>query len=141
VVTSKSKNFDKVLKTKPKVDSTVNDPTDQLQQQTLHVFTPILEPWQDMQMGPPPAVPESALQVNPEAAEGKRRGKGRGKEKDCYDFTGSDHSSSSSSGSSSSGSETEEPEGQRHNVDQWALQRPSIIETHPEAAKRPRSNL
>eukprot|EP00063_Salmo_salar_P025183 XP_014000018.1 PREDICTED: zinc finger protein 512-like isoform X2 [Salmo salar] len=141
VVTSKSKNFDKVLKTKPKVHSTVNDPTDQLQQQTLHVFTPILEPWQDMQMGPPPAVPESALQVNPEAAEGKRRGKGRGKEKDCYDFTGSDHSSSSSSGSSSSGSETEEPEGQRHNVDQWALQRPSIIETHPEAAKRPRSNL
>nr|XP_046147616.1 zinc finger protein 512-like isoform X2 [Oncorhynchus gorbuscha] len=141
VVTSKSKNFDKVLKTKPKVESTVNDPTDQLQQQTLHVFTPILEPWQDMQMGPPPAVPESALQVNPEAAEGKRRGKGRGKEKDCYDFTGSDHSSSSSSGSSSSGSETEEPEGQRHNVDQWALQRPSIIETHPEAAKRPRSNL
>ncbi|XP_035650037.1 zinc finger protein 512 isoform X4 [Oncorhynchus keta] len=141
VVTSKSKNFDKVLKTKPKVLSTVNDPTDQLQQQTLHVFTPILEPWQDMQMGPPPAVPESALQVNPEAAEGKRRGKGRGKEKDCYDFTGSDHSSSSSSGSSSSGSETEEPEGQRHNVDQWALQRPSIIETHPEAAKRPRSNL
>ncbi|XP_064781270.1 uncharacterized protein LOC135505938 [Oncorhynchus masou masou] len=139
VVTSKSKNFDKVLKTKPKVHSTVNDPTDQLQQQTLHVFTPILEPWQDMQMGPPPAVPESALQVNPEAAEGKRRGKGRGKEKDCYDFTGSDHSSSSSSGSSSSGSETEEPE--RHNVDQWALQRPSIIETHPEAAKRPRSNL
>ncbi|XP_029589461.1 uncharacterized protein LOC115174761 isoform X2 [Salmo trutta] len=141
VVTSKSKKFDKVLKTKPKVHSTVNDPTDQLQQQTLHVFTPILEPWQDMQMGPPPAVPESALQVNPEAAEGKRRGKGRGKEKDCYDFTGSDHSSSSSSGSSSSGSETEEPEGQRHNVDQWALQRPSIIETHPEAAKRPRSNL
>ncbi|XP_036840985.1 zinc finger protein 512 isoform X5 [Oncorhynchus mykiss] len=141
VVTSKSKNFDKVLKTKPKVHSTVNDPTDQLQQQTLHVFTPVLEPWQDMQMGPPPAVPESALQVNPEAAEGKRRGKGRGKEKDCYDFTGSDHSSSSSSGSSSSGSETEEPEGQTHNVDQWALQRPSIIETHPEAAKRPRSNL
>ncbi|XP_038824725.1 uncharacterized protein znf512 [Salvelinus namaycush] len=141
VVTSKSKNFDKVLKTKPKVHSTVNDPTDQLQQQTLHVFTPILEPWQDMQMGPPPAVPEPALQVNPEAAERKRRGKGRGKEKDCYDFTGSDHSSSSSSGSSSSGSETEEPEGQKHNVDQWALQRPSIIETHPEAAKRPRSNL
>lgn len=71
VVTSKSKNFDKVLKTKPKVHSTVNDPTDQLQQQTLHVFTPILEPWQDMQMGPPPAVPESALQVNPEAADRK----------------------------------------------------------------------
>uniref|UniRef100_A0A4W5KQ16 Zinc finger protein 512 n=1 Tax=Hucho hucho TaxID=62062 RepID=A0A4W5KQ16_9TELE len=140
VVTSKSKNFDKVLKTKPKMHSTVDDPTDQLQQQTLHVFTPILEPWQDMQMGPPPAVPKPTLQVNPEAAEGKRRGKGRGKEKDCYDFTGSDHSSSSSSGSSSSGSETEEPEGQRHNVDQWALQRPSIIETHPEAAKRPRSN-
>ncbi|KAK6295246.1 hypothetical protein J4Q44_G00344720 [Coregonus suidteri] len=139
-VTSKSKNFDKVLKTKPKEHSTVDDPTDHLQQQTLHVFTPILESWQDMQMGPPPAVPEPAMQVNPEAAEGKRRGKGRGKEKDCYDFTGSDHSSSSNSGSSSSGSETEDPEGPRHNIDKWALQRPSIIETHPEVAKRPRSN-
>ncbi|CAB1340234.1 unnamed protein product [Coregonus sp. 'balchen'] len=139
-VTSKSKNFDKVLKTKtkPKKNRTVDEPTDQ--HQTLHVFTPVLEPWQDMQMGPPPAVPEPALQANPEAAEGKRRGKGRGKEKDCYDFTGSDHSSSSSSGSSSSESETEELEGQRHDVDQWALQRPSIIETHPDVAKQARCN-
>ncbi|KAM9551887.1 zinc finger protein 512-like isoform 2-T10 [Salvelinus alpinus] len=136
-VTSKSKNF-KVLKAKPKENSTVDDPI--VQHQTLHVFTPVLEPWQDMQMGPPPTVPEPALQVNPEAAEGKRRGKGRGKEKDCYDFTGSDHSSSSSSGSSSSESETEELDGQRHDVDQWALQRPSIIETHPDVAKQPRSN-
>uniref|UniRef100_A0A6Q2YQS6 Zinc finger protein 512 n=1 Tax=Esox lucius TaxID=8010 RepID=A0A6Q2YQS6_ESOLU len=143
-VTSKSKNCDKVLKTKPKEHSAVDNPTDQLhpQHQTLHVFTPILEPWQDLQVGPPPAVPESALQAKPEATEGRRRdrGKGRGKEKDCYDFTGSDHSSSSSSASSSSESETEEPEGQRHNVDQWALQRPSIIETHPEAAKQSRNN-
>ncbi|XP_055740967.1 zinc finger protein 512-like isoform X3 [Salvelinus fontinalis] len=136
-VTSKSKNF-KVLKAKPKENSTVDDPI--VQHQTLHVFTPVLEPWQDMQMGPPPTVPEPALQANPEAAEGKRRGKGRGKEKDCYDFTGSDHSSSSSSGSSSSESETEELDGQRHDVDQWALQRPSIIETHPDVAKQPRSN-
>uniref|UniRef100_A0A4W5QHA1 Zinc finger protein 512 n=1 Tax=Hucho hucho TaxID=62062 RepID=A0A4W5QHA1_9TELE len=136
-VTSKSKNF-KVLKVKPKENSTVDNPT--VQHQTLHVFTPVLEPWQDMQMRPPPAVPEPALQANPEAAEGKRRGKGRGKEKDCYDFTGSDHSSSSSSGSSSSESETEELDGQRHDVDQWALQRPSIIETHPNVAKQPRSN-
>ncbi|XP_020310778.1 zinc finger protein 512 isoform X3 [Oncorhynchus kisutch] len=136
-VTSKSKNF-KVLKAKTKENSTVDDPI--VQHQTLHVFTPVLEPWQDMQMGPPPAVPEPALQANPEAAEAKRRGKGRGKEKDCYDFTGSDHSSSSSSGSSSSDSETEELDGQRHDVDQWALQRPSIIETHPDVAKQPRSN-
>ncbi|XP_023990951.1 zinc finger protein 512 isoform X2 [Salvelinus sp. IW2-2015] len=136
-VTSKSKNF-KVLKAKAKENSTVDDPI--VQHKTLHVFTPVLEPWQDMQMGPPPTVPEPALQVNPEAAEGKRRGKGRGKEKDCYDFTGSDHSSSSSSGSSSSESETEELDGQRHDVDQWALQRPSIIETHPDVAKQPRSN-
>ncbi|XP_029606657.1 zinc finger protein 512 isoform X2 [Salmo trutta] len=136
-VTSKSKNF-KVLKAKPKENSTVDDPI--VQHQTLHVFTPVLEPWQDMQMGPPPAVPEPALQANPEAAERKRRGKGRGKEKDCYDFTGSDHSSSSSSGTSSSESETEELDGQRHDVDQWALQRPSIIETHPDVAKQPRSN-
>lgn len=136
-MTSKSKNF-KVLKAKPKENSTVDDPI--VQHQTLHVFTPVLEPWQDMQMGPPPAVPEPALQANPEAAERKRRGKGRGKEKDCYDFTGSDHSSSSSSGTSSSESETEELDGQRHDVDQWALQRPSIIETHPDVAKQPRSN-
>ncbi|XP_024293294.1 zinc finger protein 512-like isoform X3 [Oncorhynchus tshawytscha] len=136
-VTSKSKNF-KVLKAKTKENSTVDDPI--VQHQTLHVFTPVLEPWQDMPIGPPPAVPEPALQANPEAAEGKRRGKGRGKEKDCYDFTGSDHSSSSSSGSSSSDSETEELDGQRHDVDQWALQRPSIIETHPDVAKQPRSN-
>ncbi|XP_021456188.2 zinc finger protein 512 isoform X2 [Oncorhynchus mykiss] len=136
-VTSKSKNF-KVLKAKTKENSTVDDPV--VQHQTLHVFTPVLEPWQDMPMGPPPAVPEPALQANPEAAEGKRRGKGRGKEKDCYDFTGSDHSSSSSSGSSSSDSETEELDGQRHDVDQWALQRPSIIETHPDVAKQHRSN-
>ncbi|XP_064847152.1 zinc finger protein 512-like isoform X2 [Oncorhynchus masou masou] len=136
-VTSKSKNF-KVLKAKTKENSTVDDPI--VQHQTLHVFTPVLEPWQDMPIGPPPAVPEPALQANPEAAEGKRRGKGRGKEKDCYDFTGSDHSSSSSSGSSSSESETEELDGQRHDVDQWALQRPSIIETHPDVAKQPRSN-
>nr|XP_046154446.1 zinc finger protein 512-like isoform X2 [Oncorhynchus gorbuscha] len=136
-VTSKSKNF-KVLKAKTKENSTVDDPI--VQHQTLHVFTPVLEPWQDMPIGPPPAVPEPALQTNPEAAEGKRRGKGRGKEKDCYDFTGSDHSSSSSSGSSSSDSETEELDGQRHDVDQWALQRPSIIETHPDVAKQHRSN-
>ncbi|XP_029532543.1 zinc finger protein 512-like isoform X2 [Oncorhynchus nerka] len=136
-VTSKSKNF-KVLKAKTKENSTVDDPI--VQHQTLHVFTPVLEPWQDMPIGPPPAVPEPALQANPEAAEGKRRGKGRGKEKDCYDFTGSDHSSSSSSGSSSSDSETEELDGQRHDVDQWALQRPSIIETHPDVAKQHRSN-
>ncbi|XP_035630853.1 zinc finger protein 512-like isoform X7 [Oncorhynchus keta] len=136
-VTSKSKNF-KVLKAKTKENSTVDDPI--VQHQTLHVFTPVLEPWQDMPIGPPPVVPEPALQANPEAAEGKRRGKGRGKEKDCYDFTGSDHSSSSSSGSSSSDSETEELDGQRHDVDQWALQRPSIIETHPDVAKQHRSN-
>ncbi|XP_071006747.1 zinc finger protein 512 isoform X2 [Oncorhynchus clarkii lewisi] len=136
-VTSKSKNF-KVLKAKTKENNTVDDPI--VQHQTLHVFTPVLEPWQDMPIGPPPAVPEPALQANPEAAEGKRRGKGRGKEKDCYDFTGSDHSSSSSSGSSSSDSETEELDGQRHDVDQWALQRPSIIETHPDVAKQHRSN-
>ncbi|KAL0967463.1 hypothetical protein UPYG_G00252570 [Umbra pygmaea] len=141
-VTSKSKSFDKVLKTKAKGHSTVDNPTtDQVNPQTLQAFTPVLEPWQDMQMVPPPGVPESALQAKPEAARGKRRerGKSRHKEKDCYDFTGTDQSSSSNSGSSSSESETE-PDGQRQNVDQWALQRPSIIEAHPEAAKLSRSN-
>ncbi|XP_076128768.1 zinc finger protein 512 [Alosa pseudoharengus] len=149
-----SKNFEKLLKTKPRV--VVPEPT--IEQNPGLRFTPGLNTWQEM--GPPvAAAPSTVIMANPGAAEaeGKRKEPGEkdeekererareqgGREKDCYDFDGS-NSSSSSGGSSSSESEAEDVAMQT-GQDTWALKRPPVTDAHhavpaPLPAKQTRGN-
>ncbi|XP_041950176.1 zinc finger protein 512 [Alosa sapidissima] len=149
-----SKNFEKLLKTKPRV--VVPEPT--IEQNPGLRFTPGLNTWQEM--GPPvAAAPSTVIMANPGAAEaeGKRKEQGEkdeekererareqgGREKDCYDFDGS-NSSSSSGGSSSSESEAEDVAMQT-GQDTWALKRPPVTDAHhtvppPLPAKQTRGN-
>lgn len=150
-----SKNFEKLLKTKPRLIGP--EPTPE-QNPDLR-FTPGLSTWQEMG---PLAAPSTVIMANPGAteAEGKRQeerekdgekerepGQEQSRGKDCYDFEGSDNnsrnSSSSSGGSSSSESETEDAVQTGH--DTWALKRPPIADPHhalppPPPAKLPRAN-
>ncbi|XP_018603455.1 zinc finger protein 512 isoform X2 [Scleropages formosus] len=119
VVNSKaSKSFEKLLKTKPKE----NYVKARAKHKPTLRFT--LEPkaWQDRRprVGPAPGLRAKPSVVN---VERKAKEAPNSKEKDCYDFSGSDSpSSTSSSDSSSSESEPEEPETPKH--DKWALKRP-----------------
>lgn len=151
-----SKNFEKLLKSKPR--PIVLDPTPE-QNPGLR-FTPGLSAWQEMT--PQVATPSTVIIANPgaaDAAEGRRKepsGKDGEKErersaqehgvreKDCYDFDGS-NSSSSSGGTSSSESEAEDTSAQTAHHDAWALKRPPITEPHhaihpPPPAKQIRGN-
>ncbi|KAL4649191.1 zinc finger protein 512 isoform X3 [Arapaima gigas] len=119
IVTSKaSKSFAKLLKTKSKE----NCVKPRAKCKPTLKFS--LEPkgWQDRRpsKSPAPGLRAKPGRVNVEC---KLKEVPSSKEKDCYDFSGSDsHSSSSSSDSSSSESEADEPEAPKQ--DKWALKRP-----------------
>nr|XP_023687319.1 zinc finger protein 512 isoform X2 [Paramormyrops kingsleyae] len=119
IVSSKpSKSFEKLLKRKLKEDRVKAS----AEQNPSLRFTPEPKGWPDRKAK---AGPVSSVKATLGTIEGERKSKEAlsGREKDCYDFSGSDSpSSSSSSSSSSSESEADEPEPPK--VDKWALKRP-----------------
>ncbi|XP_030628070.1 general transcription factor 3C polypeptide 2 [Chanos chanos] len=125
VVSSKaSRNFEKLLKNKPKED--------QSECSELR-FLLGSKMWQDGK-APPPASCGGRTGFGPEE-------KGDRQEKDCYNFSGSDSpSSSSSSSSSSSGGSSSESEGEETEAlrrDTWTLKRPSVL---PDSSKAQRTS-
>ncbi|KAG9347560.1 hypothetical protein JZ751_005128 [Albula glossodonta] len=121
IVSSKaSKSFEKLLKAKPKEGCMRSSPD---HSPSLR-FTPGARGWQDKK--PRGGLMSSLKTKLGQETRKKVEGKLSGREKDCYDFSGSDSptSSSSSSSSSSSDSETEEKEALRQ--DKWALKRPLV---------------
>nr|XP_006625815.2 PREDICTED: zinc finger protein 512 [Lepisosteus oculatus] len=115
VVSSKTtKSLEKLPKTNPK-DKKAEAP---LKKKLSHGFTLKRQRGKKSALGPP-----SGSKTRVELSE--KKGKETKKERDCYDFSGSDSpSSSSSSCGSSSSSESEPEEQEAHKHDKWILKRP-----------------